>query len=196
VVLSHCSDNAQPVSFRNQLAALFPAQNSVFKMALLALFVGAFYWVAAISVSPEKNLLSICTLVVEQMLAEQQWPVMFELQLTATFLYFLLLAMFSLRIFFSVPLVLFHELNNKEAQALSHRAILINLRPMSTVLFIWIIAFMGSMAVAPVLAALMFPLFAAFIYVAYRHVFLGETENKAMNLAPAKVQLARVNHGP
>jgi len=66
--------------------------------------------------------------------------------------------MFSLRVFFSIPLMLFHGLDADAAQSLSHRAIVINIRPMSLVLLVWAMLLLGGMLLVPLLSLVLLPL--------------------------------------
>jgi len=47
-----------------------------------------------------------------------------------------------------------------------------------------------AMLKAPILAVVLMPLFGVFIYVCYRHVFLGVTESQPAKALPAKMQPA------
>ena len=104
-------------------------------------------------------------------------PLFFIFQLTSTVLYFLVLSLIGLRIFFSIPLVIFHNLGYKEAQSLSHRAIMINMQPMTMAMITWIMLFIVAITVLNVLSLILFPLLGAYMYVSYRHIFIGQLEN-------------------
>ena len=182
VVMSFSADNSHPVRVTDHIYTLLQSQGTLLKMAVLALFIGSFYWVVPLTISPEKSVLQASEAVIGMLLDESSFPIMFELNVTATFLYFTLLATFILRIFFSIPLALFHELNYKEAQALSHKALFINIVPMSVVLMSWVIVLLFSMKLMPLLALFFLPLFASFTYVAYRSIFLGVDENAAVKV--------------
>lgn len=178
VMMSFSADKSHKLRLSEHLYSLLHSQGTLFRMAILALFIGAFYWVISLTMAPDKSVLTGCEALVTSMLEESGLlAVLFEFKLAAAFLYFALLATFSLRIFFSVPLVLFHELDYKAAQALSHKAILLNIVPMSMVLLAWSILLLGSMLLAPPLALLFLPLLGVFTYVAYRSIFLGVEEN-------------------
>ncbi|MDH5300745.1 MAG: hypothetical protein OEW58_05215 [Gammaproteobacteria bacterium] len=178
VVLAYSADNSQTVTFTGHIFALLRCQRSLFKMALLTLFIGAFYWVVTLTVAPDKSVLAGCNELAAR-LAEAAGlsAVQLEMKLAAAFLYFSVLATFSLRIFFAIPLMMFHELSYAEAQALSHRATLMNIHPMSVVLLSWSILLLGALAALPWLSLALLPLLGVYMYVAYREVFLGIEEN-------------------
>lgn len=183
VVMSFSADNSRAVSFSEQIFALLRCQRSLFKMALLTLFIGAFYWVVTLTVSPDKSVLAGCEALVDRLMAAAGMPIlMLEMKLAAAFLYFSVLATFSLRIFFSIPLMLLHELNYAQAQALSHRAILMNIHPMNLSLISWSVLLLFAMVAVPWLSLMLLPLLGVYMYVAYREVFLGIEENAAEKL--------------
>ncbi len=181
VIGAHEADHSRPVRPLTHLFALMGSQRALVKTAVIALFIGLFFWVVSLTVAMDKSVLSGSQRLLDSMLAEQAAPWLLECKLAAGFLYFLVLAMFSLRVFFSIPLMLFHDLDGDAAQALSHRAIVINIQPMSLVLLVWAMLLLGSMLFIPLLSLALLPLLGAFIYVGYRHVFLGEPSN-----APAR----------
>ena len=177
LLLAFSSDNSQKVQFSERAHALIPEQKAFLKMTLMAFLVGSTFWLLSLSMNVNKDLLSACISVVDRMLFEQDMPLFFMLKLLATMLYFMLLAMFLLRTFFCIPLMLFHELPYAEARALSHRAIIINFQTMCTVIILWAILLLGTMAVANILALILFPLLPVFVFVCYRNIFLGQAEN-------------------
>jgi len=181
VITAHESDHSRPIRPLSHLFILMDSQRALVKTAIVALFIGLFFWVVSLTVAVDKSVLAGSQRLVDSMLAEQAAPWLLECKLAAGFLYFLVLAMFSLRVFFSIPLMLFHDLDADAAQALSHRAIVINIQPMSLVLLVWAVLLLGSMLFTPLLSLVLLPLLGVFIYVGYRHVFLGEPSN-----APAR----------
>ncbi len=181
VIVSQMADRSQPMHPLSHVFALLGSQRALVKTAILALFIGSFFWVVSLTVSLERDVLTGSESLVEAISAAQGIPWLLECKLAAGFLYFLLLAMFSLRVFFSLPLMLFHDLDGDSAKALSHRAIMLNIQPMSVVLLAWALLMLGGLVATPVLSVLLLPWFGVFIYVAYRHVFLGEPRN-----APAR----------
>lgn len=181
---AEAADNSNPSGFGVLLESIIPSQTAIFRMALMAMFVGAFYWVLSLNMSREHNIVTSTARVIDVMLAQKGLPFVFECQLAATFLYFLFLALFSLRLFFAIPLTTLHGLDYQHAQSLSHKAIMMNIQPMSVVLLLWSMILMVVMLLAPLLSTVLFPCFGIYLYVAYRQVFLGFGEN-----SPAKAVL-------
>jgi len=177
LLLAFSSDNSRKINVSERAQALLPEQKSFFKMTLMAFLVGSTFWLISLSMNVDRDLLSACVSVVDRMLFEKDMPLFFMLQLLATMLYFMLLAMFLLRTIFCIPLMLFHELPFAEASALSHRAIIINFQTMCTALVLWAILLLGTMAAANLLALVLFPLLPVFVFVCYRSIFLGQAEN-------------------
>jgi len=177
VMVSHCSDHSQSINPGALIHNFLPSQKVFLKMALFGITIGLAYWCASIALNPEKDILSISEQIIF-LLSKDSTLVFYLLKIGAVFLYFILLVMFTLRTFFSIPLILFHDLNYAEAQALSHRAIMKNIKVMSIVLMMWVVVFMLSMSLMPVFAVVLLPLFAAFNYVSYRHIFLGQGLNE------------------
>ncbi len=177
LLLAFSSDNSRKINISERVQALIPEQKSFLKMTLMAFLVGSTFWLISLAMNVDKDLLSACISVVDRMLFEKDMPLFFMLKLLATMLYFMLMAMFLLRTIFCIPLMLFHELPYAEASALSHRAIIINFQTMCTSLVLWAILLLGAMAVANILALILFPLLPVFVFVCYRNIFLGQTEN-------------------
>ena len=159
-------------------------------MAFIGIAIGLCYWLASILMNPEKNVLTSSEQIIA-LLSKDSTLFYYLFKIGAVFLYFIVLVMFTLRTFFCVPLILFHELSYAEAQALSHRAIMKNIKVMSLVLMMWVIIFMLAMSVAPVLAVVFLPLFAAFNYVSYRHIFLRQGTNEKVRQRKESVALSR-----
>ena len=178
VVVAFLSDNSRSAKLSERMSALLPEQKILFKLSFMAFLVGSSIWVVSLTINPNKDFFVACQQVVDMMMAEKDMPVLFVTKLTAGILYFLVIALYGLRTFFSLPLVIFHQMEYKEAKALSHRALYINIQPMSVALAMWVILFMLSLTVLSILALVLFPLFAAFIYVSYRHIFMGQLENE------------------
>lgn len=181
LLLAYSSDGSRKITVSERAQVLLSEQKSFLKMTVMAFMVGSTFWLISLSMNVDKDLLSACLSVVERMLFEKDMPLFFMLKLVATMLYFMLLAMFLLRSLFCIPLMLFHELPYTEACALSQRAIIINFQTMCTALLLWAILLLGTMAVANPLAVVLLPLLPVFLFVCYRSIFLGQTEN-----APAK----------
>ena len=110
--------------------------------------------------------------------ANENIAIFLSLKTGAVFLFFVLLTKISLRTFFSLPLILFHGLSYEVAKALSHKGILKNIQVMSKVLLLWTALIFITISVAPILVVFLLPLFAAFNYVTYRHIYLGEGINE------------------
>lgn len=177
VLLSHWSDQSQSYSIHSLFEAFLPSQKIFFKMAVITVCSGLFFWYLSILLHPEKNLLSSSISIIH-MLDNRASSLQFVLSTSAIFLYFSLLMMFISRTFFSVPLILFHQLNYLEAQHLSKMAFMKNFKVMINVLAIWVCIFLLSIKLAPVLAVLFLPLFGAFMYVSFRQIFWGQEYNE------------------
>jgi len=186
ILQAEVADHSQASDFRSLLEAVISGQRVILRISIIAMFVGAFYWVVMLGFAKDTNVLQSAEQVIDTMLAQHGLPFMFECKVTATFLYFLFLATFSLRLFFALPLVAFHQLDFRHAQSLSHKAVMINIRPMTFVLMLWAILLFVVMRLAPLVSVLLFPLFGIFTYIAYRQVFLGVRDN-----FPAKAVLAK-----
>lgn len=186
VMISHHSDHSERASASGDAHALLRYQKPFVRFALLAFLIGATLWVVGIGVDPARNFAHDCQVLADRMVFEQDAPAAILAQLGAGMLYFLLLAMFSLRTFFSIPLMIFHDVEYGVAQALSQKAIIINMMPMSVALFSWAGLFLIAMLKAPFFAVILLPVFGAFVYVCYRHVFLGVAESQTAKALPAK----------
>lgn len=177
VILSHCSDHSENYRIKSLLNAFMPNQRVFFQMALLAVSCGLFFWYTTIILHPEKNLLTSSVGILE-MLSSNDSMLAFIFSENAVFLYFSLIVFLIFRTFFSVPLILFHQLNYHDSQTLSQKAIIKNIKVLSQVMAIWIIAFLLCIQVAPLLATLLLPVFATFVYVSFRHIFWGQGSNE------------------
>ncbi len=177
LLLAFSSDNSRKINVSERVLALLPEQKSFMKMTFMAFLVGSTFWLVSLSMNVDRDLLSACVSVIDRMIFEKEMPLFFMLKLIATMLYFMLLAMFLLRTLFCIPLMLFHELPYPEARVLSHRAIILNFQTMCFSLISWAILLLGAMAVANLLALLLLPLLPVFVFVSYRSIFLGQTEN-------------------
>jgi hypothetical protein len=179
IMLSHQADHSQPVNVSAQLATLAPAQKDLIRMALLVFFVGAFYWIAYLSLSAKGNILLYCEELMNSFTGQHGLPLELSFHLGAGFLYFMLLVLISMRHYFSLPLIFFHDLDYHAAQQLGQRAIVMNIRPITTMLISWIVVLALAFKLLPWLSLLLLPLMGAYSYVAYRHIFHGEKENTA-----------------
>jgi len=177
IVLAFLSDNSSPADIGERLRAIMPEQKKLFLLSFRALLVGAGIWVFFLTVNPNKDFFDTCEQVMSRMMLDKDNPLFFIFQLMATVLYFLVLSLISLRTFFSIPLVIFHDLDYKEAKSLSHRAIMINMQAMTMAMITWIMLFVVAITAVNVLSLILFPLFGAYIYVSYRHIFIGQLEN-------------------
>jgi hypothetical protein len=177
VVLAFLSDNSRAANIGERARTLMPEQKTLLILSVKALLVGATIWVLFLTVNPNKDFFITCDQVIARMMLDKDNPIFFIFQLTATVLYFLVLSLIGLRTFFSIPLVIFHDLTYREAKLLSHKAIIINIQPMSMALITWILMFMVAISAVNVLSLILFPLFAAYVYVSYRHIFIGQLEN-------------------
>lgn len=177
LLLAFSSDNSRKITVTERAQTLMPEQKAFLKMTITAFMVGSAFWLISLSMNVDKDLLSACIGIVDRMVFEQDMPLFFMLKLVAAMLYFMLLAMLLLRTFFCIPLMLFHDLPYPEASALSHRAILINFQTMCIVLVAWALLLLGAMIAANVLALVLLPMLPAFVFVSYRSIFLGQTEN-------------------
>ena len=176
------ADHSRPLRFSQYIMELIRQQKNIFRVALLALFVGSFFWIFSCAISPDRDFYAVCDTLVNQIVSQIDFPIGMELLITSGLLYFLFLALFFLRTVFSLPLFLFHELDYDHAQRLSHKAIIINLAPMTVVLFSGILLLLIAMKLMSAMSIFLLPMMASFIYVSYRHIFLGVTDN-----LPAKV---------
>jgi len=196
VMVAHHSDHSERVSASADASLLFRSQKSFVKLALLAFLIGAGLWMLGVSLNPGRTetFVQACQALADRMAFEQDAPAGVLTQICAGMLYFLLLSMFSLRTFFSIPLMLFHDVEYSVAKALSQKAILLNMLPMSVSLFTWAALFLLAMAKTPFLAIFLLPIFGAFVYVCYRHIFLGIAESKAAKPLPVKDSRAAGAH--
>ena len=193
IVLAFLSDSSQAADIGERLRILMPEQKKLLVLSFKALLVGGSIWVFFLTVNPNKDFFDTCEQVISRMMLEKDNPLFFIFQLTATVLYFLVLSLIGLRTFFSIPLVLFHDLGYKEATLLSHRAIMINIQPMTMAMITWIMLFVVAITAVNVLSLILFPLFAAYVYVSYRHIFIGQLENDpAKSLAKQNAVVAEV----
>lgn len=170
VLLAYWSDHSQGFSLNSLFNSFLPSQKVFFKMAIVAVSSGFFFWYVSILLHPEKNLLS-SSLDILQMLDNNHSSIQFVFSEGAVFLYFSLIVMFIFRTLFSVPLILFHHLNYQDAQHLSQKALMKNVKVVSHILLIWVCLFLAAIKIAPVLAALLLPIFGTFLYVSFRHIF-------------------------
>lgn len=94
---------------------------------------------------------------------------------------------------FLLPLIALHELAIKDARALARLAIRRNEKVIliaSIVPFLGLILFGLLTEASSLLSPVVVPLFAAFQYVSYRHVFLGRKQNAPLPLSAARSRLA------
>lgn len=179
IMVAHQSDQSRPLELGRQLATLAPAQKDLLKMALLVFFVGAFYWITYITVFSGSNLLEYCQRILSGFEVVSVLPLALAVQVTAGLLYFALLVLISMRLFFSLQLMFFHDLDYDQARELGQRGLLINIQPVTTMMISWIVILGVSLKLVPWLSLVLMPLLGAYAYVAYRHVFLGQQNNAA-----------------
>jgi len=192
LMLAHQSDHSLPVALSAQLATLVPAQKDLVKMALLVFFIGTFYWVVYLAISVKGDLLQYCQALLDSFAANASSPFGIAGRVICGVLYFTLLVLISMRLFFSLPLMFFHDLDYTQAQRLGQRGLFINLQPVTSLLIVWIVVLSLSIKIAPWLAVVLVPLMASYSYVAYRHVFLGEKQN-SVEQAIVSTEAARVS---
>ncbi len=177
VMSAMASDNSQKFGINERIMTLLSNQAALLQMAMMGFLVGATLWTISLSIKIEQDVISACISVVEKLILTKDMPVFFMLKLVSVLLYFMLLGMFILRNVFCIPLVVFHELSYKEAKVLSHKAIMLNFPAMSAALLLWAMLLLGAMVIANVFSILLLPLLAAFLFVAYRHIFLDQKSN-------------------
>ena len=177
VMVSYSSDHSHSINPSTIIHTFLPNQKVFFKMAVFGVVIGISYCFASILLNPGKDVYAISEQIIA-LLTKDSTLIFYLFKTGAVFLCFILLVMFMLRTFFCVPLILFHDMNYAEAQALSHRAIMKNMKVMSIVLMMWVTVFIVAIKVAPVLAIVLLPLFSTFNYVSYRHIFLGQGTNE------------------
>ena len=182
IMMAHQSDHSQSVNLNAQLATLAPAQKDLLRMALLVFFVGAFYWVAYLAISVKGSILDYCEQLLHSFSLTGAIPFEMALHLSAGLLYFTLLVLVSMRLFFSLSLMFFHDLDYNHAQQLGQRAIIMNIQPMTTMLIAWIVLLSVALKFLPWLSILLLPMLGAYSYVAYRQVFLGQKDNLAQQV--------------
>ncbi|MDH5729296.1 MAG: hypothetical protein OEZ58_09920 [Gammaproteobacteria bacterium] len=180
IIQSYLSDHSLRSGWTQIVVAVLQIQKPILRLSILSLFIGSFFWVVALTMNIDKSVLTSCEKIVSRLIEEKNLFLMFELDLSAGFLYFFFLAQFALRTFFALPLMLFHEADYAIAQELSQRAIYINIKPMSVVLFSWALLLMFTMLKASIFAPLLLLVFAVYCYVAYRDIFLGQAKNAAV----------------
>ena len=186
IMVSYCSDHTQNIHITDIARHFKPGHRAFFKLAFIAISVGFSYWYFSILLNPRSDVFIISEKAIE-LLIDENTIIFYLLKTGAIFLIFLLMVSVTLRTFFSVPLVIFHNLNYFDAKQLSHDAILKNIKPMIYVMVIWFILFSASLTFIPSSVIVLMPLFATFGYVSYRHIFLGQGLN---NEAVKKQRLA------
>jgi len=191
VMVSFSSDHSQSIQPSAIIHQFMLSQKGFFRMAVMGTCIGLFYWYASLLLNSEQSVLGSSEQIV-QLLSKDSTLIFYLLKTGAVFLYFIILVMFTLRTFFSVPLILFHDMSYADAQMLSQKAIIKNLKVMSSVLMLWILIFMMAMKFIPALAVVLLPMFATFNYVAYRHIFLGQSSNEKVR---AHKSVASYSHG-
>lgn len=96
---------------------------------------------------------------------------------------------------FLPPLLSLHELEISDARSLAKRAVQKNewvIFVASYIPFLFIVALTLLTVASFVLSLVFVPLFAIYLYVSYRHVFLGKKENSPV-LTKAKISILREN---
>lgn len=177
VVISHFSDHSHVISMSNVIHSFMPSQKILFKLSIIGICVGLFFWYCSLLMNPSASVIGSSKNLVH-VLSSDHTTMFYMMKTGAVFLFFVLLAMLWLRSFFSLPLILFHGLSYEEAQGLSHKGIMKNINVMSNVLLLWTLTLLLIIKLAPVLILLLLPLFACFSYVSYRHIYLGEGLNE------------------
>jgi len=179
VSISYFSDHSEHISVNSIIRCFIPSQKMLLKLAILGVCVGIFFWYITLLMNPNNGVIATSENVFNNF-ASENLAVYYSLKTGAVFLFFVLLAKISLRTFFSLPLILFHGLSYEEAKDLSHKGILKNIPVMSNVLLLWTALILLAISVAPILVIFLLPLFAAFNYVTYRHIYLGEGLNEKL----------------
>ena len=178
VMISYCADHDEEITPSMIMKHFMYAQRAFILMTLLSLMIGVLYWYLSVLMNPGSDIISMSEKTIS-LLTNENSVMFYAFKTGSIFLYFLLTVMLFLRTFFSVPLIVFHNLNYHDAKALSHKGLFKNIRPMSYGMMLWLFLFMVSTAFFPVLVIAFMPLFSTFSYVAYRHIFLGQGTNKA-----------------
>ena len=191
ILVSHCSDNSRQFNLENLFSLFIPNQKVFFKMSVLAVSTGFLFWYISIVFHPDKNLLASSESIMS-MLNTSDSIIYFLLTESAAFLYFSLIVFFIFRTFFSIPLILFHQLGYEEAQQLSHKGLIKNINVMFHVLAIWVVMFLVSIKFAPALAILLLPLFATYMYVSFRHIYWGQGTNETAKEVESTAIASRV----
>ncbi len=186
IVLTHWADRSERYNFKIFMHTFMPHQKVFFQMAVLSVSLGLFFWYMTVMFDPHKNVAETFNQLFA-MLGSSDTIFWFVVKESAVFLYFALVAFLLFRTIFSFPLILFHQLSYQEAKNLSQKALLKNIRVLVNVMLIWILIFMLSIQLAPILAALLFPLFAAYLYVSFRHIFWRQGCNKAVKVLATKL---------
>lgn len=177
VVISHSSDHSHVINMSHIVHSFMPSQKVIFKFAIIGICVGLFFWYISMLMNPGSSVIVSSENLINTF-SSDQLAMFYIMKTGAVFLFYVLLAMLSLRSFFSLPLILFHGLSYQEAQSLSHKGIIKNIKVMSNVLLLWSVAILLVIKLAPVLILFLLPLFASFSYVTYRHIYLGEGLNE------------------
>ncbi len=177
IMSAMAADNSEKFSLHERIMTLLPNQGALFRMAIMGFLVGASLWVISLSMKIDQDIVTACISVVDKLVLTKDMPIFFMLKLVSVVIYFMMLGMFFLRTLFCIPLILFHELSYQEARTLSHKAIILNFHAMGTALLLWAILLLGTLVLANVLSIILLPLFAVFLFIAYRHIFLGQISN-------------------
>lgn len=191
VIISHSSDHSHIINLNQIVHTFMPSQKTLLKLALVGVSVGVFFWYCSILMNPGSSVISSSESLIG-FLGNDQLAIFYVMKTGVIFLFFVLLAMLALRSFFCLPLVLFHGLSYEEAQSLSHKGIIKNIKVMSNTLVLWTASILAAMKLAPVLILFLLPLFAGFVYVAYRHVYLGEGLNEKARERQQAIALSRL----
>ena len=189
VLISHSSDHSHVINLSHIIQTFMPSQKIILKLSVIGIGVGIFFWYTSMLMNPGTSIITSSENLINKF-SSDQLALFYIMKTGAVFLFFVLLAMLSLRSFFSLPLILFHGLGYEEAQKLSHKGIIKNIKVMSNVLILWSVAILLIIKVAPVLILFLLPLFACFSYVTYRHIYLGEGLNEK-----AKVHQTCMSYG-
>jgi len=188
VTVAQYADHSYIIGPLERLYNVLYYQKVFFRMALITFVTGSLILLISLSLVAGADIQEGSDKLLLTMVSVEPRPLEFLLEMTANLLYFFLLAIFFLRVFFNVPLLVFHEIDYAQAKRLSHNALVINLKPLSLALIIWIVLLYFSMLALPALVILLLPLLGIFLYVGYRHIFLGKRKNE---IAKERVRSAR-----
>jgi len=178
VTVAQHADHSHIIGPLERLYNVIYYQKIFFRMAFITFVTGSLILLISLSLASAANVQEGSDKLLLTMVSVEPRPLAFLLEMTANLLYFFLLSIFFLRVFFNVPLLVFHDMDYSQAKRLSHEALLLNLMPLSLALIIWIVLLYFSMLALPALVGFLLPLLGIFLYVGYRHIFLGKRKNE------------------